>query len=330
MIGLLFMLLVVLFGYFLNEGNRQSNALREVTERNAERGARLYVANCRPCHGLEGLGPEDDPSGFGARLNTPAYLILGEDNEFGISATSLGVADGIRAFLGDTISCGRSGTFMPAWASRFGGPLSDTQVNQLVTMITNGRWDIVVEHAHEVDIEENGLTEAEIRELIITDPSALAVTSSNCGQYTGTVAQRFRARDPFAPPGTTVAVATSTPSSTMSVPVGDEIVEVSLGEFSVTSDVDSVEAGNITFRVANDGAIPHEFVVIRSDMPADALPQTAGVADESQLEVSGRVDQWPGGEARDGTFTLTPGNYLLICNLAGHYQLGMTAAFTVE
>ena len=89
-------------------------------------------------------------------------------------------------------------------------------------------------------------------------------------------------------------------------------------------------SSSITFRVANDGAIPHEFAVVRSNLAADALPQGAGVVDESQVEVVGRVDQWPGGETRDATFTLTPGGYILICNLPGHYQLGMTAAFTVQ
>jgi len=329
MIGLLFLLLVVLFAYLLNEGNRQADALTEVTRRNAERGARLFVQNCRACHGLEGLGPADHPPGFGATLNTPAYLILGEDNAFALAPTSLGEADGIRAFLADTIRCGRSGTFMPPWAQAFGGPFSDTQINHLVTMITNARWDLVEEIAHEVD-EENGLTEQEIAEIIVTDPSALSVTQSNCGQYTGAAAQRFRARDPLVAAGAAPPAATATPApTTIAAPPGAEFVSVQMAEFSMTPAVDAA-GGGITFRVANDGAVPHEFVVLRSDLAAAALPQAAGVVDESQVDVVGRVDQWPGGETRDATFTLTPGRYILICNLPGHYQLGMSAAFTVE
>ena len=106
-------------------------------------------------------------------------------------------------------------------------------------------------------------------------------------------------------------------------------MSVQMAEFSMTPAVDAA-GGGITFRVANDGAVPHEFVVLRSDLAAAALPQAAGVVDESQVDVVGRVDQWPGGETRDATFTLTPGRYILICNLPGHYQLGMSAAFTVE
>ena len=51
----------------------------------------------------------------------------------------------------NTISCGRVGSAMPAWAQTQGGPLSDEQIRQLTVMITTGRWDLVKE---EVDIED--------------------------------------------------------------------------------------------------------------------------------------------------------------------------------
>lgn len=56
MIGLLFVIFVVVAGYLLNETSRQDVEADEITERNAERGARLFVRNCRTCHGLEGEG----------------------------------------------------------------------------------------------------------------------------------------------------------------------------------------------------------------------------------------------------------------------------------
>ncbi len=326
MIGLLFLTVVVVGGYFLNEGNRQSDAREDVAERNAERGARLFVQNCRSCHGLNGLGPEDAPPGFGAKLNSPAFLILGEDNQFGLEATPSGEADGVRRFLTDTIGCGRTGTFMPPWSERFGGSLSDTQIRNIVTMITNARWDFVEHEGIEAD-EESRLSPAEI---IVSDPSALSVTQSNCGQFSGAAAQEFRSRDPFATGAAPAPAATATPAAT-AAPAGGEVVEVSFAEFSVTVATPSAGAGGVTFRVANDGAIAHELVIIRSDAAPDGLSQAAGVADESQLDVVGRIDQWPGGgDVREATFNLTAGKYLLICNLPGHYQLGMTAAFTVE
>ena len=130
----------------------------------------------------------------------------------------------------------------------------------------------------------------------------------------------------------TPAPTASPAATTAAAPAGGAVVEVSLTEFSLTPAVDAAAAaGGITFQVSNVGVVPHEFVVIRSDAAPDALPQAAGVVDESQVEVMGRIDQWPGeGETREATFSLTPGRYLLICNLVGHYQLGTTAAFTVE
>ena len=343
MIGLLLVLVLMLGGYLLNEGNRQDEALRDITERNAERGARLFVQNCRGCHGLRGLGAEDDPAGFGAKLNSPAFLIFSDASDHtyvfdaesdevvrrevsDLEPTSTGVAAGLRNFLGDTISCGRTNTLMPPWSERFGGPLSDTQVEQLVTLITVGRWDLVEEESHEVD-EESGLTAEEI---VVSDFSTLSATKSNCGQFSGAEAQVFRVRDPFSTEPPAEVTATPEPAAAPP-PSGGPAVEVSLAEFSVIAASDSVEANGVTFRVTNDGVVAHEFVVVRTDAAPDALEVAGGVADESAVDVVGRIDQWPGGgETREATFAMTPGRYLLICNLPGHYQLGMTVEFTAE
>ena len=51
----------------------------------------------------------------------------------------------------NTISCGRVGTAMPAWAQDQGGPLSDEQIQQLIVLITTARWDLV---EHEIAIED--------------------------------------------------------------------------------------------------------------------------------------------------------------------------------
>jgi plastocyanin len=51
----------------------------------------------------------------------------------------------------NTITCGRVGTAMPAWAQEQGGPLSDEQIRQLMVLITTGRWHLVAE---EDDVED--------------------------------------------------------------------------------------------------------------------------------------------------------------------------------
>jgi len=51
----------------------------------------------------------------------------------------------------NTIACGRVGTFMPAWSSEHGGPLSDEQIRQLTVLIMFGRWDLVEEENDIID-----------------------------------------------------------------------------------------------------------------------------------------------------------------------------------
>ena len=380
MIGLLFVTFVILSAYLLNESNRLENETEEITERNAERGARLFVRNCRTCHGLEGEG------GLGPAVNSNAFLVLGEDNAFGVEATPDGEAVGVRTFLRETIQCGRPGTFMPTWALSFGGTLSDQQVNHLVTLITNdptGKkdfWELVVEDGHEADEEQYGpvllresviigvlaeelgqaptaeqvaafdreLTEEQIeeygrhptteqiterswQETVITDPSALSVNAQSCGQFTAASKATARARDPFGEgtPEPTATPADGTATATPP-PAGGPSVAVDLAEWSVTAAQPSAEAAGVTFNVTNAGVVAHELVVIRSDLPADMLPVAGGGVDESALDVVGRIPEFAAGSSASMTFDLTPGNYVLICNIPAHYGLGMSTTLTVE
>ena len=108
------------------------------------------------------------------------------------------------------------------------------------------------------------------------------------------------------------------------------LVDVTMTEFSVTSLVDTVPAGTVKFVVRNTGAIDHNLRVIKTDLAPDALPTDAGMADESQLDVVATTEDFGAGESRDVSADLEPGSYVLLCNFVGHYQSGMTVAFTVE
>ncbi len=187
MIGLLFVIFLAFGVYALNEGNRLDDASEAELELQVRRGARLFVSNCRSCHGLDGEGA------VGPLLNSPAYLILEEGNEFGVDATPAGEADGIHDFLFNTISCGRTGTAMPIWAEQFGGSLSDTQVEQIVAMITNGRWDLVEEIGEEADSHRT----PDLPDVVISGDrvSSLSLTKLNCGQYNAITAIPFRTRE---------------------------------------------------------------------------------------------------------------------------------------
>jgi uncharacterized cupredoxin-like copper-binding protein len=114
---------------------------------------------------------------------------------------------------------------------------------------------------------------------------------------------------------------------------------VTLAEWSVTPDPTTISAGGVYFLANNMGpADPHELVIIRTDLPPDQLPVVDGKVPEDQVEFIGEIEAFaPGTQAAD-TFTLAPGSYALICNIAemeggqleSHYQLGMSASLVVE
>jgi len=106
-------------------------------------------------------------------------------------------------------------------------------------------------------------------------------------------------------------------------------LDVTLAEFSVTVAAET-SAGGVQFNVANEGAVPHNLRVARSDLAPDALPIAAGIVDEAQVDVVASVPDIAGGASDSTTATLEAGAYVLFCNVPGHYQLGMHAPLTVQ
>lgn len=107
-------------------------------------------------------------------------------------------------------------------------------------------------------------------------------------------------------------------------------VGVTLKDFGVAAAQASAPAGGVTFLVQNSGAIPHEFVVVKSDLATDKLPQfEQKLVDEKQVQVISRTAPLDAGKKQELTATLQPGKYILLCNVASHYVSGMYTAFTV-
>jgi len=129
------------------------------------------------------------------------------------------------------------------------------------------------------------------------------------------------------------------------VPVGNAdaattTVDVGLSEFTIDVAQEPVPAGTVHFALANTGADPHEFVVLRGVAPADLPIAGDGSFDESSLPdgaLVGEVEPFPAGETCDGTFELAPGEYTLVCNIVeeenggteSHLQEGMVTTLTV-
>jgi uncharacterized cupredoxin-like copper-binding protein len=109
-------------------------------------------------------------------------------------------------------------------------------------------------------------------------------------------------------------------------------VKVTLSEFKIVAAKTAFTPGSIEFDAKNAGKIPHELAILKTDLAASALPTDAGKADESKGQMIGRINEnsLKKGKSKKQTFKLDAGKYLLICNLVGHYQGGMTAAIEVK
>jgi mono/diheme cytochrome c family protein len=198
MIGLLFLAFFTFGAYIVYEPNRQATAIETQHEQNLQRGAQLFISNCRNCHGMMGLGGEE--GALAPPLNSPAFLILKEDNRYGLPPTAEGEATEIEEFLFNSTACGRVNSAMPPWLDRYGGPLSERQVHYIVELLTtDGAWDVVEERARDYDRAAGNTPESVI--IPPADAGTLSLTTGNCGQYQGAVASEFRNRDPFTPPG---------------------------------------------------------------------------------------------------------------------------------
>jgi uncharacterized cupredoxin-like copper-binding protein len=98
--------------------------------------------------------------------------------------------------------------------------------------------------------------------------------------------------------------------------LADELVRVTLSEWSIAVSPTEMPAGQITFEVTNNGQVQHD------------------------LEVEGQEDEWeiegdvPRGQSRTLTMTLAPGTYVLYCPNDGdqgdHDELGMRTTFVVR
>lgn len=105
-------------------------------------------------------------------------------------------------------------------------------------------------------------------------------------------------------------------------------LSVELTDFAVKADPGTVKAGRVVFAVRNRASMIHDLVVIRTDLAPNALPIDGGKAKEDGKV--GQVANLSAGISRKLVLELPAGHYVLICNVAGHYQLGMRTALTVE
>jgi uncharacterized cupredoxin-like copper-binding protein len=113
------------------------------------------------------------------------------------------------------------------------------------------------------------------------------------------------------------------------------LVRVTERDFHIGASVKQVPAGAVQFTVHNQGPDDHELIVVRESSRDAPLPMRSdGVTvDEERLAPvtvgSGLVPGEPGSVRRLGV-SLTPGRYVIFCNMAGHYLGGMHTELVVR
>lgn len=103
-------------------------------------------------------------------------------------------------------------------------------------------------------------------------------------------------------------------------------INVTMTDFQFQPNQFTVPAGQeITFTSANNGAVVHNFVIMKKGASAGPF-----FDEEDEPNVFWQVEIQPGGTV-DTTFTAPtdPGDYEVVCRTEGHIASGMTAKLTV-
>ena len=111
--------------------------------------------------------------------------------------------------------------------------------------------------------------------------------------------------------------------------------EIKMGDFFFSPNEPTLKAGSTVIEAPNEGSVEHELVVFKTDKnPADLPTEANGDVDEEQLDKEageeGEIADVEAGETKSEKFKLTPGKYVIFCNLPGHYAQGMYGTITVK
>jgi uncharacterized cupredoxin-like copper-binding protein len=109
--------------------------------------------------------------------------------------------------------------------------------------------------------------------------------------------------------------------------------DMSKAKMAVNANPNHVNRGAVRFDVTNlASAIVHEVIVAQINSGQQMLPydESHAKVDAEQLFTLGSVNEIAPNKSVSLTLNLTPGKYLLYCNIAGHYMAGMWTVVDVE
>jgi uncharacterized cupredoxin-like copper-binding protein len=164
------------------------------------------------------------------------------------------------------------------------------------------------------------------RKAMLLTASAIGIVAAACGGG-GTPAATWTYGPTAAPVSTQVATPTAAPAASPSA--ATPMIALSEWKVGVPS---TFSQGTYTFSISNQGTIPHELLVFKSDLAPSKYPtDAAGDIKEDgpgiTLLSDGENIEPQGSQSR--TVDLTPATYLFVCNIPGHFKAGMYMVVTV-
>lgn len=295
--------------YLLTNDTSRANSDDRIREEQIARGQQLFAANCAVCHGNHGQG------GVGLKLDIATNR-----------PTSEAQATQRTEYLTRTLTNGRPGTFMPAWAIANGGPLNDEQIGALVAMIEYGNWD-QTQQVVDAYQAHNGTP----------PPPSLAVNTGGIGGNPALATNGpipSGVQNPTAPASS--AAAGTTPAGSSAPPAGGtpaaggngaaatSTINADEKDYAISLSSSTAKAGMVTFNIKNSGPTPHNLGIVKGNGASKAQ----GLTNQSDLiKDSDTIDS---GKTTTLTVDLQPGTYSVVCTVPGHIQLGMILTLTVQ
>lgn len=117
-------------------------------------------------------------------------------------------------------------------------------------------------------------------------------------------------------------------------PIGSQsgnVIAVTERDFAIVAPK-TLPAGNVDFRVRNKGPVAHELLIVRAPTGPMPLRKDGLTVDEERLarrEV-GVLEPADAHALRNLAVRLTPGHYVLFCNMSGHFMGGMHRTLVVQ
>lgn len=114
------------------------------------------------------------------------------------------------------------------------------------------------------------------------------------------------------------------------------VVHVELNEQGqmevIKLDRTTVPAGRVVFEVTNTSMVePHEMIVVKTPLTPEQFPTNADKSRvlEQKLKGGHEISDLKPGQSGKLTLDLTPGHYVLYCNIKNHFKDGMHTELTV-